>query len=82
MSDSKEVLGEIKVGGCTYLVTREKSEPGVISLEGVTCTLREDLEKGNQLIEALFSGVEVRYRPPKLVVEEDSGGATEAKKVG
>ncbi len=72
MSEEREQLGEIKIGSCTYAVYRSKSEPGVINLEGVSCDIKKDVEKGNRLIEALFGESEVRFRPPKLVKEEEN----------
>ncbi len=72
MSEDREALGEIKIGSCRYVVYRNKADPGVINLEGVSCDIREDVEKGNRLIEALFGESEVRFKAPKLVKEEEN----------
>ncbi len=72
MSEEREELGDIKVGSCRYTVYRSKSEPGVINLEGVSCDTREDVEKGNRLLLALFGESEVRFKTPKLVKEEEN----------
>ncbi len=73
MSEEEEVLGEIKIEGCTYKVTQNRSEPDVVRLEGVSCDLRKDLEKANKIVDVLFGGKEVRYKAPKLVKAETSG---------
>ncbi len=69
----KETLGEIKIEGCTYKVIVNKSEPGVVELEGVSCDLRAHKEQADKILEALLNGTEVRYRPTKLIIEETSG---------
>ncbi len=74
MSEEKEVLGQIKIGSCTYAVCRNKSEPEVISLEGVSCDIREDVEKGDRLLTAVFGASEVRFKAPKFVKEEENSG--------
>ncbi|MGP8125661.1 MAG: hypothetical protein ACLQEQ_07345 [Nitrososphaerales archaeon] len=67
----KEVLGEIKIGSCTYVASRSKSEPGVVRLEGVSCDIRADLEKANNIIGVLFGGAEIRFKPHRFVKEEE-----------
>ena len=81
MSEDVEQLGEIKIEGCLYRVYRKKDEPGIVNLEGVSCDIRESLERGNKLIDVLFSGAEVRYKAPKLVTEEDQPSAVVREKM-
>ncbi len=72
MSGEEEVIGEIKIEGCVYKVSLDKSDPGVVKLVGVSCDLRAGKEKADKIIEELLSGKEIRYKPPKLIIEETS----------